>query len=79
MHVSPEIVFYDDKYQNLRPIFAAARKSIFGKVVTLSVLLHKYGHWYQYVSVCTTHVRELVATEFCLHRYRSVSIFVANG
>ena len=27
--------FYDVKYKNLRPIFAAARKNIFGKVVTL--------------------------------------------
>ena len=26
---------YDTKYQNLRPIFATARKNIFGKLVTL--------------------------------------------
>ena len=27
--------FHDAKYQNVRPIFAAARKNIFGKVVIL--------------------------------------------
>ena len=31
-----EIGFYDAKNQTLRPIFAAARKKYFGKVVTLS-------------------------------------------
>ena len=35
MQISSEIVFYDAKYQNLRPIFAAARENIFGNVVTL--------------------------------------------
>ena len=33
--ISSEIGFNDAKYQNLRLIFNAARKIIFGKVVTL--------------------------------------------
>ena len=36
-----EIGFYDVKYQNLRPIFTAARKNIFGKVVTLFLFCWK--------------------------------------
>ena len=35
MQISSKIVFYDAKCQNLKPIFAAARKNIFGKVVTM--------------------------------------------
>ena len=35
--ISLEIEFYDATYKNSKPIFAAARKNIFGKVVTLHV------------------------------------------
>ena len=35
MQFSLEIWFYGAKYQNLRPIFAAASKNIFGKMVAL--------------------------------------------
>ena len=37
VHISSEIGFYDAKYQNFRSIFGAARKTIFGKVVTLPI------------------------------------------
>ena len=35
VQISSEIGFYNAKYPNLRPIFAVAQKSIFGKMVTL--------------------------------------------
>ena len=35
-----EIGLYDAKYQTVNYIFAAAQKNIFGKVVTLLLLLH---------------------------------------
>ena len=37
VQISSEIRFYDAKYQNLRPIFTAARKNILKKVVTLKL------------------------------------------
>ena len=36
VQISPEVVFYEVKYQNLRPNFTSARKNIFGKVVNLA-------------------------------------------
>ena len=35
VQILSETGFYDAKYRNLRPIFAAAQKNIFGKVVTI--------------------------------------------
>ena len=37
MNISSEVGFYDVMNQNLRPIFTAAHKTIFGKMVTLAI------------------------------------------
>ena len=41
VQISSEVVFYDAKYYNLRPIFAVSRKNSFRKVVTLKKYTHR--------------------------------------